>query len=167
MIDSRSRNSHRPRWRTALLNHAGDRESTLCGDYSPARCTGPCRRGTRDILDATGCVDSQRHIPTVTVIDPCHPLYGRTFRVAVQLRTLREPLFFQVEHRDGIILRIAAAATDYAYCPSSSPRTKITPDAIRVLLGFVADWRDPCVSHPATSGDGSPKRSADPSARKS
>jgi hypothetical protein len=31
----------------------------------------------------------------------------------------------------------------------------------------VADWRDPCVSHPAPSGDGSPKRSADPSARKS
>jgi hypothetical protein len=158
---------HKPRWRKARLARAADRESTLYGGYSPVRYTCRRHRGTRDILDAPGCLDSQRHVPTVTIIDPCHPLYGRTFRVAVQHPTLREPLFFEVEHRDGIILRIAAAATDYAYCPSSSPRTKITPDAIRVLLGFVADWRDPCVLHPATSGDGSPKRSADPSARKS
>src|SRR5580693_355789 len=121
-------------------------------------------RQTRDILDAPGCVDSQRHIPTITVVDPYHPLYGRTFRVAVQHRTRRDPLSFEVEHRDGIILRIAASATDYAYCPSSSPRTKITPVAIRELLGLVAYGRDSCVSRPALSGDGSPKRSADPSA---
>jgi len=124
-------------------------------------------RRTRDILDAPGCVDSQRQILTVTVVDPYHPLYGRTFRVAVQHRTLRERLSFEVEHRDGIILRVAAAATDYAYCPSSSPRTKITPVAIRELLGLVADWRDSCVLRPAPSGGGSPKRSADPSAGKS
>jgi hypothetical protein len=60
-------------------------------------------------------VDSQNQIPTVTVVDRCHPLYGRTFRVAAQHRTFRQPVSFEVEHRDGIISRVAAAATDYAY----------------------------------------------------
>ncbi len=124
-------------------------------------------RRTRDLLDPPGCVDSQNHIPTVTVVDPCHPLYGHTFPVAVQHRTLREPLSFEVEHRDGIILRLAATATDYAYCPSSSPRTKITPDAIRRLLGLLTDWGDLCVLRPAPFGDSSPKKSAGPSAGKS
>jgi hypothetical protein len=31
-----------------------------------------------------GGMDSQKHIETITVVDPCHPLCGRTFRVAVQ-----------------------------------------------------------------------------------
>jgi hypothetical protein len=101
------------------------------------------------------------------VVDPYHPLRGRTFRVAVQHRTLREPLSFQVEHRDGIILRIAAAATDYAYCPSPTPRTRITPVAIRQLLGLLSEWSDLCELRPGPSGGGSPKRSADQSAGKS
>ena len=106
-------------------------------------------------------------IQTVTVVDPRHPLYGQTFRVAVQHRSPREPLSFEVEHRDGIILRIAAAATDYAYRPPPSPRTTITSMAIRQLLGLLADWREPCASRPAPSGGDSPQGPAAPSTKPS
>jgi hypothetical protein len=106
-------------------------------------------------------------ILTVTVVDPRHPLYGRTFRVAVPHRSPREPRSFEVEHRDGIILRIAAAATDHAYCPVLSTRTRITPAAIRQVLGLLADWRDSCASHPDPSGGGSPKQPAGLSAKPS
>ncbi len=142
--------------------------------FGPMDCS--CRKGagrgssahrTRDLLDPPDCTGSQRHIPAVTVVDPYHPLHGRTFRVAVQHRTLREPLSFQVEHRDGIILRIAATATDYSYCPSPTPRTRITPVAIRQLLGLLSEWSDLCELRPGPSGGGSPKRSADQSAGKS
>jgi hypothetical protein len=113
-------------------------------------------------------MDSQKEpILTVTVVDPHHPLYGRTFRVAVPHRSPREPRSFEVEHRDGIILRIAAAATDHAYCPVLSARTRITPAAARQLLGLLADWRDSCASRPAPSGGDSPKPSAGPSAKPS
>src|SRR5262249_4600591 len=100
-------------------------------------------------------------IETVTVIDPSHPLFGRTFRLAVQPRSPRPPLSFEVEHRDGIILRIAAAATEHAYCPAPSPRTKITTLALRQLLGLLPDGRDSCASRPAPSGGGLPTGPAD------
>jgi hypothetical protein len=103
----------------------------------------------------------------VTVVDPFHPLCGRTFRVAAQHRSPREPRSFEVEHRDGIILRIPAAATDAAYCLSPSTRTRITADAVRQVLGLVADWREPCESRLAPSGSEPRKRSDDPSGKPS
>ena len=112
-------------------------------------------------------MDSQKHIETITVVDPCHPLYDRTFRVAVPQRSPREPVSVAVEYRDGIILRIAVAATDYAYCPSPSPRSRITAVALKQLVGLLTDWRDVCASQPARSGNGSRKRTASRSAEKS
>jgi hypothetical protein len=70
----------------------------------------------------------------------------------VQHRSPRAPLAFEVHHRDGIIVRIAASATDHAYQPLASPRTTITCMAIRQLLGLLADWRQPCASRPDPSG---------------
>jgi hypothetical protein len=97
---------------------------------------------SRDLLDPQGREDCQNQATqTVTVVDPRHPLYGQTFRVAVQHRSPRPPLSFEVHHRDGIILRITAVATDRAYRPPASPRTTITCVAIRQLLGLLADWR--------------------------
>ena len=154
----------RPRWRRALPTHAPDRESTPCGDYSPVRCTGPCHRGTRDILDAPGCVDSQRHIPTVTVIDPCHPLYGRTFRELSNTPRFANPCILRSSTATASSL-IAAAATDFAYCPSlcHAPKSHLAS-----FVKFLALWLiGGSMVAPATFGDGSPKRSADPSARKS
>ena len=130
----------------------------MAGQAGPARSSpeqDARGRRTRDLLDPPGCVDSQNHIPTVTVVDPRHPLYRHTFQVVARHRTSREPLSFEVEHRDGIILRIAAAATDRAHCPPSSPRSKITPVVLRQLLGLLADWKEPCVSRPVPSGDDS------------
>src|SRR5262249_30027219 len=75
-------------------------------------------RASRVLLDAPGCQDSQNQsVQIITVVDPFHPLFGRTFPIAVQHRSPREPLSFEVEHGDGIILRIAATSTDRAYCP--------------------------------------------------
>src|SRR5262249_29866829 len=125
-----------------------------------------CR--TRDLLDTQGCEDCQNQpAQTVTVVDPRHPLYGQTFRVAVQHRSPRAPRSFEVHHRDGIILRIAASATDYAYQPPASPRTTITCMAIRQLLGLLADWRPPCASRPDPSGGDSPNESDETSAKPS
>src|SRR5262249_40836163 len=90
--------------------------------------------------------------------------FGRTFRVAAQHRSPREPRSFEVEHRDGIIIRIPAAATDRADCPSPSTRTRITADAVRQLLGLLADWGVPCESRLGPSGGGSRRGPAGPSA---
>ena len=138
----------------------------MAGEGSWPKRSRTSRKGrrTRDLLDPPGCQDSQNESNlTVTVVDPFHPLFGRTFRVAVRHRSPREPLSFEVEHRDGIILRIAAAATDQAYCPSPSTRTRITAVAVRQLLGLLAEWREPCESRRVPSGDDSRKRSAGPS----
>jgi hypothetical protein len=94
-------------------------------------------------------------------------LYGQTFRVAVRHRSPRPPLSFEVEHRDGIILRIAAAATDFAYQPPALPRTTITSVAIRQLLVLLADWGQPCASQPEPSGGDSPNESAEASTKSS
>jgi hypothetical protein len=101
------------------------------------------------------------------VIDPRHPLYGQTFQVAVHHRSPRPPLSFEVHHRDGIILRIAASATDHAYQPPLSPRTTITCVAIRQLLGLLADWRQPCASRLDPSGSDSRSESDETSAKPS
>lgn len=61
---------------------------------------------------------------------------------------------FEVEHRDGSILRIATAATQYGYCPAPIPRTKITVIAIRCLLGLLAEGEYPCASRLAPFGRG-------------
>src|SRR5262249_55645409 len=120
--------------------------------------------GSRDILDALGCQDCQNQsTPSITVVDPFHPLFGRTFPIAFQHRSPREPRSFEVEHRDGIVIRIAAAATDRSYCPSHLPRTRIRAPAIRRLLSLLAEWREPCESRHVPSGSASRTRSAKPS----
>jgi hypothetical protein len=64
----------------------------------------------------------------VTVVDDRHPLYCRSFPVVSEHRTPGKPRSFEVEHRDGIILRIpAAATTGSGYCPALAPRRHFQP----------------------------------------
>lgn len=113
---------------------------------------------------------AQRNIPTresdessaveVTVRDPTHPLFGRTFRV---IRSVHRgggmPVSYEVEHRDGASLLIAVAATEPQ--PSSENRTKLSIEALHDLTLAVeqldADRSEKRVVHIAT-GAAAPDR---------
>ena len=99
----------------------------------------------------------------MTVVDPAHPLFGRTFRVVARHRGPRDPVSLEVELRDGILIRIPATATDRWYCPAPSTRTRITAVALRQLIALAHQGEAPCPSDPAPSGGGSPKPSGNTS----
>ena len=78
----------------------------------------------------------------VQVLDPCHPLYGRTFRVLGRLpyRSGNYRPSFEVEYRHGVTLLVAVAATEHPSDPGSL--TKLSIDALSDLLNVVDSLYD-------------------------
>jgi hypothetical protein len=73
----------------------------------------------------------------VTVCEPTHPLFGRTFRVI--RRSVHRgggfPLSYEVEYRDGASLLIPVAATEPR--TSMENRTKLSVEALHDLTSLV------------------------------
>jgi hypothetical protein len=73
----------------------------------------------------------------VTVCEPAHPLFGRTFRVI--RRSVHRgggfPLSYEVEYRDGASLLIPVAATEPR--TSMENRTKLSVEALHDLTSLV------------------------------
>lgn len=73
----------------------------------------------------------------VTVFEPTHPLFGRTFRVI--RRSVHRgggfPLSYEVEYRDGASLLIPVAATEPRM--SMENRTKLSVEALHDLTSLV------------------------------
>jgi hypothetical protein len=92
----------------------------------------------------------------VAVLDPAHPLFGRTFRV---IRSVQRggnfPLSYEVEYRDGISLLVPVAATEPQI--STENRTKLSVEALHDLTSLVeqlelnADRSERPLGHAATS----------------
>jgi hypothetical protein len=99
----------------------------------------------------------------VTVTDPTHPLFDRTFCVVSRHRRRDAAVSLEVELRDGILIRIPVAATDRGYCPTPSTGTRITAVALRQLIAIAREGEAPCSSDLAPSGDDSPKPSGNTS----
>jgi hypothetical protein len=70
------------------------------------------------------------------VLDPAHPLFGRTLRV---IRSVQRggnfPLSYEVEYRDGISLLVPVAATEPQM--STENRTKLSVEALHDLISLV------------------------------
>src|SRR5215213_4526326 len=76
-------------------------------------------------------------IDEITVLDPRHPLYGRSFRVLRRLtyRGGNFPLSYEVEFRNGSSLLIPIAATEWEDSPND--QLKLCIEALRDLVHAV------------------------------
>jgi hypothetical protein len=96
------------------------------------------------------------------VLDPAHPLFGRTFRVIrwVQ-RGGNFPRSYEVEYRDGISLLVPVAATEAQIAAEN--RTKLSVEALHDLTSMVeqleldANRSERPLDH-AASGTAAPNR---------
>jgi len=96
----------------------------------------------------------------VTVLDPTHPLYGRTFRVVRSVhRGGDHPVSYEVEHRDGASLLIPVASTEPQM--GQENRTKLSVEALHDLISLAeqldADRSERRVGH-AANGAAAPDR---------
>jgi hypothetical protein len=76
-------------------------------------------------------------VEVVQVLDPRHPLYGRSFRVICRSshRGGNFPPSYEVEHRDGTSLLVPISATE-PYGPDTN-RTKLSIEALCELISAV------------------------------
>ena len=84
----------------------------------------------------------------MTVTDPTHPLFGRTFPVVSVSRQPRDVGYVVVAYRDALRLRLPAPATDLSSPATRTPPTKWTPAAVREFLALVAEVPPPCPNRP-------------------
>lgn len=84
----------------------------------------------------------------MTVTDPTHPLFGRTFPVVSVSRQPRGEGYVVVAYRDALRLRLPVPATDLSSPTTRTPPTKWTPAAVREFLALVAEVSPPCPSRP-------------------
>jgi hypothetical protein len=125
------------------------------------------------MLSSRCCSRAHRNIPSgesdespaieVTVCEPTHPLFGRTFRVI--RRSVHRgggfPLSYEVEYRDGASLLIPVAATEPR--KSMENRTKLSVEALHDLTSLVeqlehdADRSERPLGH-AVNGTAAPNR---------
>ena len=93
----------------------------------------------------------------MTVTDPTHPLFGRTFPVISVSRQPRDVGYVVVAYRNAIRLRLPVPATDLSSPATRTPPAKWTPAAVREFLALVAEDSPPCPNRPR-SGRGSRPR---------
>ncbi|WP_206078559.1 hypothetical protein, partial [Poseidonocella sp. HB161398] len=82
--------------------------------------------------------DADESFPEVVqVLDPRHPLYGRTFQVLGRSSFCRagSPSFYEVAYRDGVTLNVPVAATEPLASPVDLP--KLSMESLRDLLDVV------------------------------
>jgi hypothetical protein len=96
------------------------------------------------------------HSDLITVIDPLHPLYGRSFTLVSAAGSTGAKSQALVVYRPGILLKLPTRATDLHPAPPRLPASKLTIDGIRTLIlltrraGFEADihpLRHDCLKH--------------------
>src|SRR5690242_16871736 len=88
------------------------------GTYG-ADCASRCRRA-KAYRNIPSCESDESPIEEVRVLDPLHPLYGRSFRV-IRRSTQRGGNFlpsYEVEHCNGSSLLIPIAVTEWHDSPN-------------------------------------------------
>jgi hypothetical protein len=94
----------------------------------------------------------------VEVSDPTHPLYGQRFPVLAVSQSPQAAGQVWVAFREGIRLRLPAAATSLAPALATQPRTRFTQPAVEEFLALVKEYALPCPLSPPASGPNSPNR---------
>lgn len=74
----------------------------------------------------------------ITVVDPAHPLYGKTFKLFGLATLPRHVRSCQVEIAPGLISHIAIASTSLGFKPIENP-TILTANAVRELATLLMD----------------------------
>jgi len=104
----------------------------------------------------------------VEVVDPTHPLFGRRFRLVAVTRALHSGGFARVEYQPGIAMQLPLSVTSLGPALLRRGRpTKLTPEALAVLVLVAGEREAACSSSPATSGPAWPRPSAGRSRRTS
>lgn len=89
----------------------------------------------------------------ITVIDPRHPLYNRTFSIL----SVSDPNFSQghayVIYREGVTLRIPFSVTDIFGHDCTFIATKLTSSSIEALVSLAQECKIPCHPTPTKSGN--------------
>ncbi len=93
--------------------------------------------GTKAYRNIPSAEFDESPVEEVRVLDPRHPLYGRSFRVIRRAahRGGNFPSSFEVEHCNGSSLLIPIAVTEWHDLPGS--RTTLSIDALRELIDVV------------------------------
>ena len=139
------------RW--APRSHAAGRRRPLQdGAWRRRRRRDPGRKSLH--LDTLGSYPEAEVIEAITITDPGHPLYGRSF-TPTSARSGANGYVY-VAHRSGTTLRLAVAATSLCPLRHDVVRTKLTLKAIHDLLRLAAEGKHACPSAPATSGPACP-----------
>jgi hypothetical protein len=84
-------------------------------------------------------LDTPVRLPTgrseqVTVTDPAHPLYGRTFAVVASAGTVGAYGQVTVAYRNDILLKIPVVATSLHPTSERLPSSKLSADSVRELV---------------------------------
>ncbi|CAH2810176.1 MAG: hypothetical protein CBARDCOR_6784, partial [uncultured Caballeronia sp.] len=93
-------------------------------------------------------LDTPVQLPTerpeqVTVTDPAHPLYGRTFAVVALASTVSAYGQVTVVYRDDILLKIPVAATFLHPTSERSPSSKLSAYSVRELIRVAREIESP------------------------
>lgn len=76
----------------------------------------------------------------VTVTDPAHPLYGRTFTVVAPASTVGASGQVTVAYRDDILLKIPVVATSLHPASPRLPSSKLSADSVRELVRITREF---------------------------
>lgn len=101
---------------------------------APSRVANRALR-TKAYRNVPACEADESSPEKVQVLDPCHPLYGRSFYVIREVvRGGNFPPSYEVEHRDESTLLIPVAATQ-GYVEATN-QIKLSVEAVRDLIAF-------------------------------
>ena len=104
----------------------------------------------------------------VEVIDPIHPLFGRTFPLVARDGHAQDRSgCLLVTYRDSILIKLPLGVTNLSSAAMPAARTKLNAEAVQQLLAFVKECEPPCPSSPPPSGRVFPKRSENRSSKTS
>ena len=90
-------------------------------------------------------LDTPVRLPTgrpeqVTVTDPAHPLYGRTFAVVAPASTVGAYGQVTVVYRDDILLKIPVMATSLHPASPRLPSSKLSADSVRDVVRVAREF---------------------------
>jgi hypothetical protein len=105
-------------------------------------------------VDTTSLIDPD----LIEVVDPTHPLFGRSFQVVWLCSLPRGAGFVDVFYREHIRLRIPLSATDRATSLLARRGTKVTLEGIHELIALAKECQSSCRNNPPSSGRNSQKR---------
>lgn len=77
----------------------------------------------------------------ITITDPTHPLHGRSFALMSASSSAGSGRQILVVYRDGVLIRVPAAATSLLPSAADRPSSKLSIEAVRDLIHFARQSR--------------------------